>query len=184
MTVALDTAGTWLTTNGIGLNMQFATAMGTNYHNTAGSWHAGNYISTSNQVNNMDSVSNYFRITDVKLEIGSAATEFMADDYEVLLAKCKRYFYRLGAATNALFEKGYNSAGAYSGPTITHHPEMRVAPTITKTGTFTVSNCGQPGWGSVTPTSGYIQTLISGTAAYSWYSSGAAQYVSFDAELA
>tara|TARA_R110002167_G_scaffold22941_1_gene81761 strand:- start:338 stop:1453 length:1116 start_codon:yes stop_codon:yes gene_type:complete len=93
ITIPLDTTGTWVTTGpGTGLNIGFSMMEGSNYQGNANTWEGAADFSTSNQVNNMDSTSNHFRITDVKLEIGSAATEFIADNYEVLLAKCQRYY--------------------------------------------------------------------------------------------
>jgi hypothetical protein len=87
-------------------------------------------------VNNYDSTSNYFRITDVKLEIGSAATEFMPDDYEVLLAKCQRYYTRFTGVTNL---SQYGVAEVAS-TTKVRWPmwcpvEMRAVPTMTFAGT-------------------------------------------------
>ena len=133
MTVVLDTAGTWVSGTGKGLQVAFCAMTGDSFHGAAGTWAAGsNRFGTSNQVNNYDSVSNYFRITDVKLEIGSAATEFMPDDYEVLLAKCQRYYIdaryvvhgnTVGQACDATVGANYHVPVVF--PTI-----MRAAPTM------------------------------------------------------
>ena len=185
--IPADTTGAYDDDNAASLTLNIWLHAGSTYTSgtlNSSAWAASTNANRAAGISSFyDATSRTFFITGVQMELGATGTEFEHVPYGIEKEWCKRYFYRLGAATNALFEKGYNSAGAYSGPTITHHPEMRVAPTITKTGTFSVSNCGQPGWGSVTPTSGYIQTLISATAAYSWYSSDAAHYVSFDAEL-
>lgn len=77
VTLNLDTSGTWLTTIGVrGLIVGWALATGSTYQTTAGSWQSGDYFATSNQVNHFDSTSNFFRITGVKLNIGSTATAF------------------------------------------------------------------------------------------------------------
>lgn len=49
-------------------------------------------ISSTGQVNLLDTVGNYFRITDIQLEIGTVATEFERRPYSVELAMCQRYF--------------------------------------------------------------------------------------------
>ena len=130
-----------------------------------------------------DATSRTFFMTGVQLERGPVATEFEFVPYGIEKETCKRYFYRLGGAVNALFEKGRADGGGYDGANIFHNPEMRAAPTIAKTGTFAVSNVGQPAWTTVTATTGYYQAQISANGAYNWYSNDAAHYVSFDAEL-
>tara|TARA_R110002110_G_scaffold48151_1_gene143905 strand:- start:156 stop:1988 length:1833 start_codon:yes stop_codon:yes gene_type:complete len=100
-TVTLDTTGTWIgDTNGIGLKIIFGAMSGTNYHGAADTWLATNDFATSNQVNNMDSTSNYFRITDVQLEIGTVATPLEYEHYEATLAKCQRYLPTLKATAD------------------------------------------------------------------------------------
>ena len=42
ITIAGDTTGTWLTTNGIGINVAFSLGSGSTLSGTAGSWTAGN----------------------------------------------------------------------------------------------------------------------------------------------
>ncbi len=95
--ISLDTTGTWVTgTNGNGLGIDWVIAGGTNFQGTADTWTAGYINCTSNQVNGLDSTSNYFRITDVQLEIGSTATTFEQRPYGMELALCQRYYELLG----------------------------------------------------------------------------------------
>ena len=99
-TVTLDTAGTWYgDTNATGLKIIFGAMSGTTYHGAADTWLATNDFATSNQVNNMDSTSNFFRITDVQIEEGTVATPLEYEHYEVTLAKCQRYLPVLRADT-------------------------------------------------------------------------------------
>ena len=42
----------------------------------------------------MDNASNNFYITGVQLEVGSQATPFEHEPYDVTLRKCQRYFYQ------------------------------------------------------------------------------------------
>jgi hypothetical protein len=108
ITVPAPTDGTWLTDNGLGLEVSFTWASGTTFHTTADSWQTGNYIATSNQVNAMDSTANAMRTTGVQLEVGNDATDFEYRSFGEELALCQRYF-----------EKSYNHdvvPGNSSGP--------------------------------------------------------------------
>ena len=92
-TITLDTTGTWLTTNGIGLRLYFGAGIGSTHSTgTTDSWVAGNFFGSSNQVNDMDSVSNFFRITDVQLEEGTIATPLEYRSFGTELALCQRYY--------------------------------------------------------------------------------------------
>ena len=108
VTLTGDTGGGWLTTNGIGLYVSFALAAGTNFHGTADTWEGAQDFATSNQVNALDSASNFFRLSQVQLELGSAATPFEHTDYGVELARCKRYFEVLNTngSTTYRFQNG------------------------------------------------------------------------------
>jgi hypothetical protein len=93
ITVPLDTGGTWLSTlNGWGIAVDFAVATGSNYQTTAETWASGDYMSTSNQVNNMDSTDNYFSLAGVKLEVGDYATPWAHRSFADELALCQRYY--------------------------------------------------------------------------------------------
>ena len=100
-TVPGDTSGTWLTTNDLGFRWELCLANGTALQSsTVGSWFGGSYFHSSpNQVNFLDSTSNELGITGVQLEVGSKATEFEYESYAQTLAKCMRYFQRLGGDT-------------------------------------------------------------------------------------
>jgi hypothetical protein len=140
-TITLDTSGTWIgATNGKGLTLLFTTFSGTNFHGSADTWQAGNLTCTSYQVNNMDSVSNFFRITDVQLEEGTVATELEYRPYGTELALCQRYYcktFNQGTApaqnagtagalvgTGSVTDVGFGSSWFY--PVV-----MRAIPTVT-----------------------------------------------------
>ncbi len=91
VTVAGDTSGTWLTTNGIGVQVTFALMAGTDFTKAAGSWGSGNNFGSDNQVNVMDSTSNEWYITGIQLEIGDLATPFEHRSYGDELRRCQRY---------------------------------------------------------------------------------------------
>lgn len=93
ITLAGDTTGTWLTTNGAGLKVWFVLMAGSSQQTTANTWNAtSGSIATSNQVNFMSSTSNSWQISGVQLEVGSVATPFEREIYSTTLAKCQRYY--------------------------------------------------------------------------------------------
>lgn len=94
ITLTLDATGTWLTGSSNGMTVGFVLATGTTFQGSADTWQAGNLWSTSNQVNAMDSTSNYFRIKEVQLELGDTATDFEIEDYGTTMSKCERYYQK------------------------------------------------------------------------------------------
>ena len=93
ITVAGDTTGTWLTTNGIGLFVRFGLGVGTTYGSgTAGAW-TGTYADVpTGSVSVVGTSGATFYITGVQLEVGSSATGFEYRQYGQELALCQRYF--------------------------------------------------------------------------------------------
>ena len=97
VTIAGDTSGTWLTTNGIGLSLYFNLGAGSTYSTTAGSWQAGNFTAVTGAVSVVGTNGATFYITGVQLEQGSTATDFERRPIGTELALCQRYYYRIGA---------------------------------------------------------------------------------------
>ena len=63
ITIPGDTAGTWLVTNGLGLDICLTHACGTTYSAPSfGNWLSGNYVAGPGQVNGVASTANNFRI--------------------------------------------------------------------------------------------------------------------------
>ena len=91
-TISGDTTGTWLTTNGTGINFFFDLGVGTTYSTTAGSWQAGNFFGLTAGTKLCATTGATAEITNLKLEVGSVATPFVPDDYSVSLRKCQRYY--------------------------------------------------------------------------------------------
>jgi hypothetical protein len=102
ITIAGDTSGTWLTTNGIGLVINFGLGVqGSTYAGTAGAWNGNNNYSATGATSVVGTNGATFYITGVQLEKGSTATSFDYRPYGTELALCQRYF-----------EKSYNSGDA------------------------------------------------------------------------
>jgi hypothetical protein len=144
ITIAGDTSGTWLTTNGIGIRVWLSFGMGATYSGTAGAWTGSAFYSATGATSVVGTSGATFYVTGVQLERGSNATSFEFRDYGRELIMCQRYYWRSVGASNAPFADGYNSTGAYIAYSYYFPVQMRATPTINKYGTFTVQNCGQP----------------------------------------
>jgi len=132
ITIDLDTTGTWLIGNNVGLKLHLAAAVGATYATTAGSWAAGNYRGSSNQVNNLDSISNFMRFGNIKLEMGSTATDMVARNYVEELARCKRYWQKINGGQDNI-GSGSMQASTTCYLTVSLPVQLRATPTLTVT---------------------------------------------------
>ena len=103
VTIAGDTSGTWLTTNGAGLYVRFCLGAGSTRLATAGSWQttAGAIFGATGTTSVVGTNGATFYITGVQLEKGSTATSFDYRPYSAELAMCQRYYeksYNIGTA--------------------------------------------------------------------------------------
>ena len=110
ITVAGDTTGTWLTTNGIGISVIFGLGVGSTGSGTAGAWAAANYNSATGATSVVGTSGATFYITGVQLEVGSQATSFDFRSYPTEFGMCCRYYqvqntklYSSNDATNTIF---------------------------------------------------------------------------------
>jgi len=127
----IPASGTWNFTNGYGLAVNFICAAGSAYQGTSNTWNSANTLSTSAQVNCLDTIGNIFAITGVQLEAGSVASPFERRDYGRELIMCQRYFYRrtVGSQNNERFGMGMEWPNSVQLP-FQHFTPMRVAPSI------------------------------------------------------
>jgi hypothetical protein len=103
VTIAGDTSGTWLTTNGVGIRTIFSLGTGSSLSGTAGAWAGAQYYSATGATSVVGTSGATFYITGVQLEIGTSATPFERRLYNQELANCMRYFEKLiGNAYTAL----------------------------------------------------------------------------------
>lgn len=119
VTIAGDTSGTWLTTNGIGITLSFSLGAGSSRVNTAGSWTASTTEGASGQVNLIATNGATWYITGVQLEVGSVATPFERIDYGRQLIQCQRYCYQaigrdVGSTSSDWAAGGYSSTTTFS----------------------------------------------------------------------
>jgi len=139
ITVAGDTSGTWLTTNGVGVYVLWSLGDGTDYQGTANAWQAGSKRSASGNVNLLGTNGATFYITGVQLEVGSVATEFERRPYGMELALCQRYYQKYTGNTTSypLFGVGQAySSNQIMGVSKGLATDMRAYPTASLTGTW------------------------------------------------
>jgi hypothetical protein len=91
ITIAGDTTGTWLKTNGRGVQVRFGFGVGSTQSGTAGAWAAGDFISATGATSVVGTNGATFYITGVQLEVGSTATSFDYRPYTTELQLCQRY---------------------------------------------------------------------------------------------
>ena len=132
--IAGDTSGTWLTTSGAGIYVNFSMGAGSSMSNTAGAWVAGNYTSATGATSVVGTNGATFYITGVQLEKGSTATSFDYRPYGTELQLCQRYYEKFSAQ---IAPSAYVSVrtGAFYGYVGWQVPK-RTGPTITLNGTF------------------------------------------------
>ena len=99
ITIPGDTSGTWLTTNGIGLQVIWGLGVGSTFSSTAGSWSGSAYYSVTGAQSIVSTNGATFYITGVQLEVGSYATPFEWRPYGMELQLCQRYYYKQTASS-------------------------------------------------------------------------------------
>jgi hypothetical protein len=109
-----DTSGTWLTTNGVGIFVNFSIGQGSTNSGIAGSWSGSNYTGPTGQTSVVGTNGATFYITGIQLEVGSQATSFDYRDYGRELMLCQRYFVNYAGTNIAMNPSGSNGNNANS----------------------------------------------------------------------
>ena len=144
VTIAGDTSGTWGTTNGIGIQVQFGLGVGSTYSGTAGSWAGTLYVSATGATSVVGTSGATFYITGVQLEVGSSATGFEYVNYQTSLANCQRYYEQWNIATGNWQYVALAFAWSGSGVrTVLQYQWKRANPTCTISGTLNWANSGK-----------------------------------------
>jgi hypothetical protein len=129
VTIAGDTSGTWLTTNGIGLSLKFNCGSGSLQLGTAGAWASADLSGVTGSVSLVGTSGATFYITGVQLEKGSVATSFDFRSIGTELGLCQRYYYRfVPQNTTERFCVAYASATTTADGVVVFPVSMRAAP--------------------------------------------------------
>jgi hypothetical protein len=198
ITIAGDTTGTWLTTNGAGIRLSFSLGAGSTMSGTAGAWAAANYISATGATSVVGTNGATFYITGVQLEVGSSATGFEYRQYGQELALCQRYFVNMGGITGAadsVMGTGFKNTGNQVRFNLQTPVTLRATPSISITGSIyalgNASNniCTGSASGIVPTNPNGFGFLITTTATltdnvlYGMYTANVNNYISVSAEL-
>jgi hypothetical protein len=141
-TIAGDTSGTWLTTNGRGIGLHFNMGAGSSMQGTANAWNAGFFISTSGATNVVSTSGATLYITGVQLEVGSTATSFDYRPYGTELQLCQRYYFAY--AVPATCPQGFGAMQSTTAARIIfpNPVPMRATPTFTSLGSLGIASGG------------------------------------------
>ena len=203
VTIAGDTTGTWLTTNGIGMYVFFSLGAGSGLSATAGAWIGSDEQSATGATSVVGTNGATFYITGVQLEVGSTATSFDYRPYGTELALCQRYFQSYGFGVNGTTGDSCIGTGMfYTSTEIIVTAEfkviMRAVPTYsspTVTGGYRYHRAGAntsidsiPYSGSTSTSAaifGNISLSVGGTAGYATqiYAQASGAKINFSAEL-
>ena len=163
ITIAGDTTGTWLTTNGTGAIITWALGAGSSFSGTAGVWAGANYTSATGATSVVGTNGATFYITGVQLEVGSSATGFEYRQYGQELALCQRYFTSFGgSASYETFASGIAGNSTSMFYMLYFLPvQMRTAPSLASVGNLRLDD-GYVGSSAVSSVSVSQMGTISG----------------------
>ena len=188
-----DTSGTEAAgDNGRGFMLYFCLFAGSSRHGTLNNWRTypgGYYGASANQVNLLDSTSNFVLFAGVQLEVGNIATPFEHKTFSDNLRDCQRYYYQVGGQTNdgqpdepygVLLPMAMNATSIRVKGVLTHPVPMRTGPSVTGGGSgaclcqcgdvssstvlvfqaiWTASNTARHTWIDMSPNSGTISLI-------------------------
>lgn len=130
---ANPSSGTWEFTTGRGIEIGWCLAAGSTYHTTAGAWQTGDFLAASDQVNELDSTSNNFRIALVgPPTLGPLAAPFAPVPIALEITRARRYLRRWGGigSTNEVVAFGMATSTTNAVLFIPLGTPMRVVPAM------------------------------------------------------
>ena len=126
--IPLEYTGTWDITTGIGIRLNFVLVSGTLYQAAPDTWHTSNIIATSNQLNFVDSTSNYIQFAQVMVHEGRGLADgyhYAGGDFDSELLLCKRYY-----ETGRVQTEAYATAGINGSELVFYKAAKRAVPTL------------------------------------------------------
>jgi hypothetical protein len=130
VTIAGDTTGTWLKTNGMGISVGFALGAGASLIDTGNVWSSGQAYAATGQTQWIATNGATFYITGVQLEVGSTATSFDYRPYGTELALCQRYYWKNTGYIYTIHGSGTVLSGTDGDVYVKYPVSMRTSPTM------------------------------------------------------
>ena len=141
LTIAGETSGTWLTTNGIGMYVVFSLGCGATRSGTAGAWNSNWNFSATGATSVVGTSGATFYITGVQLEAGTVATPFERRDYGRELMMCQRYAHNItGLSSYQLIGPAFAIDGTSYFTPLPLPAQMRAAPSVSTNGGTVFAN--------------------------------------------
>jgi hypothetical protein len=147
-----DTSGTWLTTNGMGIQVNWGLGGAGASRTVTTGWQTPSSPGSSvgviaGTVNLVATTGATWQVTGVQLEAGSVATPFERRDYGRELMMCQRYYYKtLGVSNGSRLGVGYATATTTAEAILFFPSSMRVAPSsLEQSGTISDYGLRIPG---------------------------------------
>ena len=137
ITITGDTSGTWLTTNGRGLNVGWGLGVGSTYSGTAGAWAGSGLVSATGATSLLGTLNATWYVTGVTLTVGDTApVTHPYESFDENLKKCQRYFVKSWSQGSAIGNPGVITASCVGNVNrafgnVFWPVTMRTAPTVT-----------------------------------------------------
>ena len=141
ITVTLDTSGTWLKTNGVGLEINWQLAIGSSYSTSTLNQWQGNWRFPSSATDILATNGATWQLTGVQLEVGNIATSFEHRSFVDELRMCQRYYektypYTIVPGAASYFSGCYTSRDGTASSVVRYYPvnykvTKRASPDIT-----------------------------------------------------
>jgi hypothetical protein len=139
ITIEGETAGTWLTTNGRGIMVNFGLGVGSTFSGTSGAWASSNYLSATGATSVVGTASATWQVTGIQLEVGDTATEFEHRPYDMELARCQRYYEKSYQEGVTVPTNTYDGSYVFAPSTTTNNQHQYVTYTVRKRANGTVT---------------------------------------------
>lgn len=137
---ASPAAGTWNYTNGVGVKVWFTLAAGSNFRVAPDAWTSSTVLSSTNQINGVDTGATNFWLTGVMINEGLEAQPFrlFSEDVGGEIEACQRYYeksYQLETTPGTVTSEGYwtyssQASGAVRRITMAYRTRKRTTPSV------------------------------------------------------